>query len=56
MPPSLDDLPPIAPHNAAATGSDVVEYISEIPAASAFKLQDGAVYQTYATPFARSSS
>src|SRR5215208_8535432 len=41
--PSLDDLPPIAPHNAAASGTDLVEYISELPAASAFKLEDGAV-------------
>jgi predicted dithiol-disulfide oxidoreductase (DUF899 family) len=49
MPPSEGDLPPIAPQNAAATGTDVLEYISEIPAASAFKLEDGAVYQTYAT-------
>jgi predicted dithiol-disulfide oxidoreductase (DUF899 family) len=49
MPPSDGDLPPIAPQNAAATGTDVLEYISEIPATSAFKLEDGAVYQTYAT-------
>jgi predicted dithiol-disulfide oxidoreductase (DUF899 family) len=48
MPPE-DELPPIAPQNAAATGTDLVDYISEIPAASAFTLQDGAVYQTYAT-------
>jgi predicted dithiol-disulfide oxidoreductase (DUF899 family) len=51
MPPSLVDLPPIAPQNAAATGTDVAEYISEIPAASAFKLERGMVYQTYATTF-----
>jgi predicted dithiol-disulfide oxidoreductase (DUF899 family) len=48
MPPD-DELPPIAGHNAAATGTDVSAYISEIPAASVFTLQDGAVYQTYAT-------
>ncbi|MFL5882790.1 MAG: DUF899 domain-containing protein, partial [Actinomycetota bacterium] len=48
-PPGEGSLPPIAPQNAAATGTDVAEYISEIPAASAFKLERGMVYQTYAT-------
>jgi predicted dithiol-disulfide oxidoreductase (DUF899 family) len=42
-------LPPIVAHNAAATGTDVAGYLSESPAMSAFALQDGAVYQTYAT-------
>jgi predicted dithiol-disulfide oxidoreductase (DUF899 family) len=42
-------LPPIAPHNAAATGTDVLTYITELFGASVFTLQDGAVYQTYAT-------
>jgi predicted dithiol-disulfide oxidoreductase (DUF899 family) len=41
--------PPIARHNATATGTDLLGYVSEIPAMSAFTLQDGAVYQTYAT-------
>jgi predicted dithiol-disulfide oxidoreductase (DUF899 family) len=50
MPPE-SDLPPIAGHNAAATGTDVPEYIAEIPAMSAFTLKDGAVYQTYGTTF-----
>jgi predicted dithiol-disulfide oxidoreductase (DUF899 family) len=49
MPPGESDLPPIARQNATATGTDVPEYISEVPAMSAFTLQDGAVYQTYAT-------
>jgi predicted dithiol-disulfide oxidoreductase (DUF899 family) len=48
MPPE-DELPPIAAQNAAATGTDVVDYIAEMFGASAFTLQDGAVYQTYAT-------
>jgi predicted dithiol-disulfide oxidoreductase (DUF899 family) len=48
MPPE-DQLPPIAGQNAAATGTDLLEYIAEIPAASAFTLEDGAVYQTYGT-------
>jgi predicted dithiol-disulfide oxidoreductase (DUF899 family) len=47
LPPS--ELPATARQLAAATGTDVVEYISEIPAASAFTFQDGAIYQTYAT-------
>jgi predicted dithiol-disulfide oxidoreductase (DUF899 family) len=48
MPPE-SELPPIAAQNATATGTDVLDYISEIPAASAFTLEDGAVYQTYWT-------
>jgi predicted dithiol-disulfide oxidoreductase (DUF899 family) len=50
MPPE-DQLPPIAAHNAAASGADLPEYIAELPAASAFALVDGVVYQTYATTF-----
>jgi len=42
-------LPPIVRQNAAAAGTDVLGYLSESPAVSAFTLQDGAVYQTYAT-------
>jgi predicted dithiol-disulfide oxidoreductase (DUF899 family) len=49
--PSEGDLPPIAIQNAEASGTDIPEYISEIPAASAFTLEDDAVYQTYATTF-----
>jgi predicted dithiol-disulfide oxidoreductase (DUF899 family) len=49
------ELPPIARHNATATGTDLLGYVSEIPAMSAFTLQDSAVYQTYATPGAGSS-
>jgi predicted dithiol-disulfide oxidoreductase (DUF899 family) len=44
-----DGLPPIVAQNAAAIGTDVPGYLSESPAMSAFTLQDGAVYQTYAT-------
>jgi len=50
MPPE-DQLPPIAAHNAAASGADLPECIAELPAASAFALVDGVVYQTYATTF-----
>jgi predicted dithiol-disulfide oxidoreductase (DUF899 family) len=49
MAPIEGDLPPIARHNATATGTDVLEYISEMFGASVFMLQDGAVYQTYWT-------
>ena len=48
MPPE-SELPPIARQNATATGTDVPAYISEMFGASAFTLQDGAVYQTYWT-------
>src|SRR5205807_9255989 len=36
-------LPPIAPHNAAATGTEVLAYITELFGATVFTLQDGAV-------------
>jgi predicted dithiol-disulfide oxidoreductase (DUF899 family) len=42
-------LPPIVAQNAAAAGTDVVGYLSEAPVVSVFALQDGAVYQSYAT-------
>ena len=48
-PPVEGGLPPIVAQNAAATGTDVVGYLSEAPVVSVFTLQDGAVYQTYAT-------
>jgi predicted dithiol-disulfide oxidoreductase (DUF899 family) len=46
---ALEGLPPIAHQNAAASGTDVLSYISESPTVSAFALEDGAVYQTYTT-------
>jgi predicted dithiol-disulfide oxidoreductase (DUF899 family) len=46
---SADSLPPIVAVNAAATGTDINGYLSQSPAVSVFTLQDGAVYQTYAT-------
>lgn len=42
-------LPPIVSSNAAASGTDVVGYLTESPGFSAFALVDGVVYQTYAT-------
>jgi predicted dithiol-disulfide oxidoreductase (DUF899 family) len=44
-----DGLPPIVAHNAAATGTSIPGYLSESPAMTAFTLQQGVVYQTYAT-------
>jgi predicted dithiol-disulfide oxidoreductase (DUF899 family) len=46
---SADSLPPIVAVNVAATGTDIYGYLSQSPAVSVFTLQDGAVYQTYAT-------
>jgi predicted dithiol-disulfide oxidoreductase (DUF899 family) len=48
-PPGEAGLPPIVAQNAAAAGTDVLGYLSEAPGVSVFTLQDGAVYQTYAT-------
>jgi predicted dithiol-disulfide oxidoreductase (DUF899 family) len=48
-PPAAGGLPPIVAQNAAAAGTDVAGYLTESPAVSVFALQDGAVYQTYAT-------
>jgi len=49
LPADTGSLPPIVAVNAAATGTDVAGYLSESPAVSVFTLQDGTVYQTYAT-------
>ena len=46
---SLASLPPIVARNASASGTDVVGYLTESPGFSAFVLDDGVVYQTYAT-------
>jgi predicted dithiol-disulfide oxidoreductase (DUF899 family) len=48
MPPE-DQLPPIASHNADASGTDLVGYISEMFGATVFALQGDTVYKTYAT-------
>jgi predicted dithiol-disulfide oxidoreductase (DUF899 family) len=42
-------LPPIAAHNASATGTDIVNYISEGFGFNAFAREDGIVYHTYST-------
>jgi predicted dithiol-disulfide oxidoreductase (DUF899 family) len=47
--PILDQLPQIAARNARETGTDLISYVSETWGFSVFVLDDGAVYQTYAT-------
>ena len=42
-------LPPIVERNASASGTDIAGYLTESPGFSAFVLEDGVVYQTYAT-------
>jgi predicted dithiol-disulfide oxidoreductase (DUF899 family) len=49
LPSGEGGLPPIVAQNAAAAGTDIVGYLSEAPVVSVFTLQDGVVYQTYAT-------
>jgi predicted dithiol-disulfide oxidoreductase (DUF899 family) len=46
---NLAALPPIVDRNASASGTDVVGYLTESPGFSSFVLEDGTVYQTYAT-------
>ena len=41
--------PPVVEHNAKSSGTDVTGYLTEGPGFSAFVLDDGTVYQTYAT-------
>ena len=48
-PPGAGGLPPIVAQNAAAAGTDIAGYLSEAPVVSVFVLQDGAVFQSYAT-------
>jgi predicted dithiol-disulfide oxidoreductase (DUF899 family) len=49
--PALDDPQTGLPEMAASTGTDVAGYVAEAlaPSATAFVLDDGAVYQTYST-------
>jgi predicted dithiol-disulfide oxidoreductase (DUF899 family) len=47
--PTEDALPPIVPQNATASGTDVAGYLSEAPAVTVFTIENGVVYQTYAT-------
>ena len=47
--PNEGQLPPIAARNARESGTDLVGYLRESFGFSVFGLQDGTVYQTYAT-------
>jgi predicted dithiol-disulfide oxidoreductase (DUF899 family) len=47
--PIVEQLPPIAEHNANSTGTDLTGYLTEGFGFSAFVLDEGTVYQTYAT-------
>ena len=49
VPPGEGGLPPIVGQNAAAAGTDILGYLTQAPVVTAFTLQDGAVYQSYAT-------
>jgi predicted dithiol-disulfide oxidoreductase (DUF899 family) len=48
---SMDEgaLPPIAEHNARATGTDLAGYLTQLFGFTAFIRDDGSVYQTYST-------
>jgi hypothetical protein len=46
--------PPIVEHNAMATGTDAVSYLSEGFGFTAFALDDGVIYHTYPTDRPRS--
>ena len=48
--PALDQLPPIAAHNASESGTDVFGYLTELFGFTAFaRDDDGVVYKTYST-------
>jgi predicted dithiol-disulfide oxidoreductase (DUF899 family) len=47
--PILEALPPIAAQNANSSGTDVTGYLTEAQGFSVFVLDNGTVYQTYAT-------
>jgi predicted dithiol-disulfide oxidoreductase (DUF899 family) len=47
--PIIDQLPPVAFHNAKAAGTDIYGYLTELFGFSVFVLDDGVVYQTYST-------
>jgi predicted dithiol-disulfide oxidoreductase (DUF899 family) len=50
VPPEVESaLPPIAIHNAGATGTDLVSYISEGFGFSTFVRENGTVYHTYSS-------
>jgi predicted dithiol-disulfide oxidoreductase (DUF899 family) len=44
-----ENVPPVVAKPAAMSGTDLAGYLTEGPGLSAFALEDGVVYQTYAT-------
>jgi predicted dithiol-disulfide oxidoreductase (DUF899 family) len=49
MGPMLEEPPPVLRQIAAAAGTDVAAFVSELPGMSAFAMADGAVHHTYST-------
>jgi predicted dithiol-disulfide oxidoreductase (DUF899 family) len=49
MAPIIDQLPAVAFRNADEAGTDIYGYLTELFGFSVFVLEDGLVYQTYAT-------
>jgi predicted dithiol-disulfide oxidoreductase (DUF899 family) len=47
--PMLDQLPPVAFRNAEVAGTDIYGYLTELFGFTAFRLEDGVIYQTYVT-------
>jgi predicted dithiol-disulfide oxidoreductase (DUF899 family) len=47
--PALENGPPILAHNAAASGTDPIAYVSEVFGFTSFASDDGAIYHTYST-------
>jgi predicted dithiol-disulfide oxidoreductase (DUF899 family) len=47
--PVLEQLPPIAPHNAGSSGTDLFGYLTELFGFSTFVRDGGVVYHTYST-------
>jgi predicted dithiol-disulfide oxidoreductase (DUF899 family) len=47
--PIIDQLPPVAARNARAVGTDLISYLAEGFGFTVFVMEDGVVYQTYAT-------
>jgi predicted dithiol-disulfide oxidoreductase (DUF899 family) len=47
--PMENALPPIVAQNSTASGTDVAGYVSEAPVVTVFTIENGVVYQTYAT-------
>ena len=46
---NLGSLPPVVASNARSSGTDVVGYLTESPGFTAWAIEDGVVYLTYAT-------